>query len=146
MSMNFKYKTIKRPDGSESRTPSIPVTLIGDSIKIDSVCLIDSGADISAIPKDIAELLGLSLKGDVQQAFGIGGKVDSIESKMSIIIEKGHEHYPLNIPVKVILGKYDFPILLGREGFFDEFIISFDQNQQKVTLKKTTTLFSPSFL
>ncbi len=138
MSMTFKYKTIKRPDGTESRTPSIPITLLGNSMKIDSVCLIDSGADVSAMSKDMAELLGIDLKGEVEQAFGIGGKVDSIESKMSVIIEKGHEHYPLEIPVKVIMGEYDFPILLGREVFFDNFIISFDQKQQKVTLKKTT--------
>jgi len=136
MSMTFKYKTIKRPDGTESRTPSIPLTLIGSPSKFDFIALIDSGADISAIPREIAELLGLNLDGEIQQAFGIGGKVDSIESNMTIIIEKGHEHYLLEIPVKVILGDYDFPILLGRAGFFDEFIISFNQKQQKILLKK----------
>jgi len=136
MSMTFKYKTIKRPDGTKSRTPSIPITLIGNSMKIDAVCLIDSGADVSAVPKDIAELLGLDLKSKVQQSFGIGGNVDSVESKMNLIVRKGHETYNLEIPVKVILGKYDFPVLLGREKFFDEFIITFNQKQQKVTLKK----------
>jgi len=45
---------------------------------------------------------------------------------------------PRKTPVKVILGNYDFPILLGREGFFSEFVISFFQNDQKVTLKKTS--------
>ena len=136
MTLNFRYKIIKRPDGTESKTPSIPITLIGTSTRFDSIALIDSGADISAIPKDIAELLGININKEITQAFGIGGKVDSVESKMNIIVEKGHEHYPLELPVKIILGEYDFPILLGREGFFDNFIISFYQEDKKVSLKK----------
>ena len=69
-------------------------------------------------------------------AFGIGGRVEAVESKMQITIEKGHEHYDLTIPVKVILGDYDFPILLGRAGFFDNFIIPFNQKEHRILLKK----------
>ncbi|MFA5174514.1 MAG: hypothetical protein WC438_05015 [Candidatus Pacearchaeota archaeon] len=137
MALSFRYKSVKRPDGTESKTPSIPITLIGVKMNFDSIALIDSGADISAISKDVAELLGIRLDGEINPAFGIGGRVDSLESKMSIIIEKGHEHYPLEIPVKVILGNYDFPILLGRAGFFDEFVISFHQKEERLSLKKT---------
>jgi len=137
MTLSFKYKTVNRPDGSESRTPSVPITLIGKT-RFDSIALLDSGADISAIPKDIAEILGLDINGPHDFAFGIGGKVESVDSKINISIEKGHEHYNLTIPVKVILGDYNFPILLGREGFFDEFVVSFHQKEQKVSLKKVS--------
>ncbi|MBM3234362.1 hypothetical protein FJZ19_04700 [Candidatus Pacearchaeota archaeon] len=135
MTLSFKYKVVKRPDGTEVKTPSIPITLFGQT-RFDSIALLDSGADISAIPKDIAEILGININAKSEPSFGIGGKVDSIESKMRIAVEKGHENYMLTIPVKVILGDYDFPILLGRAGFFDEFVISFFQKEQKVTLKK----------
>ena len=127
-----------RPDGTDSKTPSIPITLIGSSLKFESIALVDSGADISAMPKDIAEILGLDLSGQHDFAFGIGGKVESVDSKINISVEKGHEHYSLTIPVKVILGDYSFPILLGREGFFDEFVVSFHQKEQKVSLKKVS--------
>ncbi|MEK6859728.1 MAG: hypothetical protein AABX54_02835 [Nanoarchaeota archaeon] len=136
MTISFKYKTVKRPDGTNSKTPSIPITLLGTSTRFDSIALIDSGADISAISKDIAEILGINLDGEITSAFGIGGKVDSIESKINIVVEKGHEHYIIEIPVKIILGEYDFPILLGREGFFDNFVISFYQKDQRISLKK----------
>jgi len=135
MTLSFKYKTIKRPDGTEVRTPSIPILLNGKE-KFETIALLDSGADISAIPLSIAEILGLDLSGKKIHAYGIGGKVDSIETSMNITIEKGHEHYNFQIPVKVILGDYDFPILLGRAGFFDKFVISFDQSQEKVSLKR----------
>ena len=55
---------------------------------------------------------------------------------MEIVIEKGHEKYTFRIPVKVIIGSYDFPILLGRAGFFDKFIISFNQSDERILLKR----------
>jgi hypothetical protein len=135
MTIAYRYKTIKRPDGTNVRTPSIPITLKGKE-QFDTIALLDSGADISAIPLSIAQILSLNLDGAKSEAYGIGGKVDSIDTQMNVTVEKGHEHYSFNIPVKVILGKYDFPILLGREGFFNKFIISFDQERERILLKR----------
>jgi hypothetical protein len=137
MTINFKYKTIRRPDGSEVRTPSIPVILKGQE-KINTLALVDSGADISAISLGMAEILGLDLSGKKGFAYGIGGRVNSIETTMNLSVEKGHEHYTFQIPLKVILGNYDFSTILGRAGFFDKFVISFDQSQEKVSLKKVS--------
>ena len=136
MTLSFKYKTVKRPDKTEVKTPSIPITLNGKDMKFDAIALIDSGADISAMSKEMADILGLDLNKPIDYAFGIGGKVEAIETKMNLLIEKGHEHYSLTIPVKVILGNYDFPILLGRAGFFDEFIITFNQKEERIMLKR----------
>jgi hypothetical protein len=137
MTISFKYKTIKRPDGTEVKTPSIPILLKGKE-KFETIALLDSGADISAISKDLADILGLDLSGEKDAAFGIGGRVDAVQTSMNITIEKGHEHYSFSIPVKVILGNYDFPVLLGRAGFFDKFVVSFDQSQERVSLKRVT--------
>lgn len=137
MTIVFKYKTVKRPDGTEVKTPSIPV-LLGDKEKLETIALLDSGADISAIPKDLAEILGLDLSGKITPAFGIGGKVDAVSTKMIVTVEKGHEHYTFEVPVKVILGNYDFPVLLGRAGFFNKFVISFDQTKEKISLKRVS--------
>lgn len=135
MTITFKYKSVKRPDGTLVKTPSIPIFLKWKE-QFETIALIDSGADISAMPKAVAEILGCDLSGKTEPAFGIGGKVDSVQTKVNVTIEKGHEHYEFQIPFKVILGQYDFPILLGRLGFFDKFVISFDQVQDKVTLKR----------
>lgn len=137
MTIVFRYKTVKRPDNTEVKTPSIPI-LLNYKEKFETIALLDSGADISAIPLAIAEILGLDLNEEKMPAYGIGGKVDSIETKINITVEKGHEHYTFQIPIKVILGNYDFPILLGRAGFFDKFIISFDQNQERISLKRVS--------
>ena len=135
MTISFKYKTVNRPDGTEVKTPSIPVILKWKE-QLETVALIDSGADISAMPKAVAEILGCDLSGNVELAYGIGGKVDSIQTKINLSIGKGHEQYEFQIPFKVILGHYDFPILLGRLVLFDKFVISFDQSRDKISLKR----------
>jgi|SRR3989338_1348662 len=135
MTIHFNYKTVRRPDRTEVKTPSIPITISGEE-KIETLALLDSGADISAISKEMAEILGLDISGERKPAFGIGGKVDSIDTSMGIIVQKGHEKYSLTIPVKVIMSDFSFPVLLGRAGFFDKFIVSFHQANEKVSLKK----------
>lgn len=135
MAIVFRYKSVKRPDGSFVKAPLIPVTFIGKE-SFDTVALIDSGADISAMPRETAEILGLNLKGELSNAYGIGGKVSAVQTTATIRIHKGHEDYRLPLPVKVILDNYDFPILLGRVGFFDNFVITFDQQEERVFLKR----------
>jgi hypothetical protein len=137
MAISFKYKSVERPDGTLVKTPSIPLVLEGREI-FETIALVDSGADISAISKDVADLLGLDLSGERSPAFGIGGKTDAVNTTVNARIRKGHESYRFKLPVKVVLGKYDFPMLLGRSGFFDKFIITFDERQEKVQLKRDT--------
>jgi len=135
MAMTFKYKTVKRFDGSEIKAPMIPITLEGRE-RFETIALLDSGADVSAMPKDIAELLGLTLTNEEKQVYGIGGEIKAIQTKANISLGKGHEHYNFQMPVVVITGSYNFPLILGRTGFFDQFVISFKQAFEKVTLKR----------
>jgi len=83
----------------------------------------------------MAELLNLDLNHEKEEAFGIGGKVPAVSTHMNIAISKHHERYEFRIPVKVILGDYDFPPLIGRAVFFDKFDITFNQKNKKVILK-----------
>jgi len=133
--MHFKYKQVARPDGTLVKIPSIPITLIGET-SIDVIALVDSGADISVIPKEMGELLGLDLSGRKDFAYGIGGKVKTVEVKVGVVVEKGHERYSFRMPLKVVLDKYDFPPLLGRKGFFNEFVITINEEKERISLEK----------
>jgi len=57
--MTFRYKRIERPDGSKIKTPSIPV-ILSYKEKFETMALLDYGADFSAIPKGVAEILGIN--------------------------------------------------------------------------------------
>ena len=138
MAIKFGYKAIKRPDDTWVRTPSIPITLIGEKESVDLIALVDSGADISVIPKEIAEVLGLKLEGEIEPAFGVGGTVPTIQTQVNVRVGRQHEDYRFSMPIKVIMSDYDLPPLLGRKGFFQEFIITFDERKEKVQLKRYT--------
>ena len=137
MSMSFKYKQDRRGE-KIIRTPSIPITLNGESEHVDTVVLIDSGADISVISMSMADLLGLKLENE-EEVTGIGGKIKASHSNVSLKIEKGHESYSLRLPIKVLPKEIEIPVLLGRLVFFDSFDISFEQTKNKISLKKTTS-------
>lgn len=138
MTLTFRYKDVPRSNNTHSTSPSIPVTLSGNGGKYEFMVLLDSGADISAIPKHMAELLNLNLNHPTEDAFGIGGKVPAIPTQMNIEINRKHERYSFQIPVKVILDGYDFPPLIGRAGFFDKFDVTFNQFDKKIILKYRT--------
>ncbi len=59
---------------------------------------------------------------------------------MNLEVGKPHEQYNFTLPVKVILedGDKEMPVLPGRKGFFDKFIITFNQKEEKVILKKVS--------
>ena len=137
MTISFKYKEVKRPDGTKVKAPAIPVTLIGKTI-FDVIAIIDSGADVTAISKSIADLLEIDLSAPAEKAHGIGGTIDVIPSKCSIRVEKGHEKYQFDIPIKVIVNESNLPVLLGRAGFFDNFEVTMNQKQNRISLKKLT--------
>lgn len=137
MTLSFRYKSIPRPRGKSVKAPHIPVNLLSkSSMSIEFIALLDSGADVSIIPKDVAELLGIDLTKEKDISRGLGGEIEVINTKININIKKGHESYDLTIPVQVALNGTAIPVILGRAGFFDKFKITFDQANEIVSLKK----------
>ncbi len=105
--------------------------------------LIDSGADISVIPKDLAEVLDLDLSGEKEISYGIGGKIEVKTTKMEILLKKGRDEYRFVIPVQVVLTGEEPPIILGRKVFFEKFIISFDEARKKIKIKSNKSILRP---
>ena len=139
MTLTFKYKKIERPEPLPPEdAPAIPLTLIGPKEKIDVIGLIDSGADFSFIPQSTAEILGLDLSAKPEEVGGVGGSIEAVKTRMRINISKGNENYTFPVEVYVGIGpiKDDFPILIGRNGFFYNFKITFIESQKRIYLKK----------
>lgn len=137
MAIVFRYKHIQRKDGFLKKAPFIPIFLRDKDDKLyEFTGLLDSGADNTVMPKDLAEFLGLSL-GKEETTAGIGGSAKVRNARMRLTIKNQRESYNLEIPVLVLMENFaDVPILLGRNGFFDNFHINFRQNEEKITLKK----------
>lgn len=138
MSIIFRYAHVPRQDGTLRKAPFIPIQItnkFGRSMQV--VALLDSGADTTVVPKDLAELLGLKEELTETETGGIGGKVSVKKSKLRFIVNGRRESYSLEVPVLVLQDPdADVPLLLGRHSFFEYFHITFKQNEEKIVLKK----------
>ena len=119
--------------------PMIPVSITGPDDSLDTEALIDSGADMSVLPLEMAEQLGLNLSRNINPCRGIGGETNSAEDSVRIRLTDGRETHAFEMPVKVLLdARWDIPPLLGRQGFFTEFAITFNERRNLITLHRST--------
>ncbi|MBI4181750.1 MAG: hypothetical protein HY520_02175 [Candidatus Aenigmarchaeota archaeon] len=137
MTMRFRYRAVDRPAPfPPDPTPSIPVTLVHGDERLNVMALLDSGADTVALPRAIAEILGIPLTGKRERIGGIK-RAEAVTVRIVVHVAKGHESYAVPVHAKVILdGDVDIPVLLGREGFFEPFAIEFREREEVVSLKK----------
>ena len=118
--------------------PMIPVNIIGPDDSLDIEALIDSGADMSVLPLEMAEQLGLDLARNINPCRGIGGETNIAEDKVRVRLTDGREVHDFEMPVKILLdARWDIPPLLGRQGFFTEFAITFNERRNLITLERS---------
>lgn len=110
--------------------PVAKIVLIGDKIEVPEYAYVDSGADISLIPKSIGDLLGFRIKEEdaIEEVKGIG------ERGVPVIIKKlkmrvGEEIFDTRIAWALI---EEVPLLLGRTDVFNLFDICFKKNKRTV--------------
>jgi len=136
MALTYHYRILPGKKGTPIKTPSIPVCFKGKSfLQINVIALVDSGADCSIIPRGLAEVLKLDLSGPKQESYGIAGKIECVESSITLVLKQNHEKYEFTLPL-LVSSDDSCPIILGRKNFFDNFKITFDGKHENVVLKK----------
>lgn len=95
--------------------------------------LLDSGADITLIPKRVGDYLGFEVEKEaIREVRGIGeGAVPYIVKHVKIKI--GEDEIEPRIGWALI---EEVPFLLGRLDIFDQFDIKFDHSERKVIFEK----------
>ena len=117
--------------------PIIPVVIEGKERTIVHT-LVDSGATISLFHTIIAEDTGIELK-DAEQAYlaGIGGYVRAyIKKQVKITIE---ELKSMTIPIAFTEYIASDIAILGRQGFFEAFEITFREWEKKLIIRPRTS-------
>ena len=111
--------------------PIAAVHFIVEDNEILEFMYVDSGADITIIPKSMGELLGFESSREIKTIYAIG------QNPIPIIIKK----------VQMKIGDHRFlarvgwclqenvPFLLGRLDVFDRFSVTFDELNKKITFK-----------
>jgi hypothetical protein len=130
--MKFKYKKY----GTTLR-PVIPVVLTHKGTRLGYEVLVDSGADMCIFHAEIGEALGIDiLKGKKQEVFGVGGKA-SVYYMHKVTIAVGGWEYNIDAGfLPDVSGRVMRFGLVGQQGFFSNFKVSFDLSKESIELKQ----------
>lgn len=126
----IKFKYVARRDRD---FPLIPITLIKGNVEIDTDALVDSGANISVFREEIAECLEIVIEdGEEILLQGLGGRIVGYIHELNVRVDDDE------FPCKVVFSK-ELTVglnILGREGFFEYFQVTFNERGKEVILVK----------
>lgn len=127
MKLKFPYILLK-----DRFYPVIPIGLIRGKETVRTEALVDSGANISIFHGEFCGELGLKLEDGEKRTFqGIGGKITGYVHTIQV---NANEHvFPCRIAFsnEMITGLN----IIGREDFFDKFIVTFDDVKRELELR-----------
>ncbi len=113
--------------------PIIPIALKEGNEIIDFPALVDSGSDFNVFPGFLADFLGINLTQVKQkQITGLSGSATSYPYALEVGIAGKFYRAPLVFSYDTTLNNFG---LLGQVGFFDRFVVEFDQRNKVITLK-----------
>ncbi len=118
-------------DGSLSLVPSVDVVFAtaADRLRLETF-LVDSGADISMAPRRLCEELGLDWQaGEAINLKGISTKSECDVFARILEVELLVPEAGVALSIPICFADGDASQLLGREGFFDAFLVLFDKRR-----------------
>jgi hypothetical protein len=125
--IEFRYFTLR-----ERHYPFIPIKLYYGDRNVKTYGLLDSGSTLSVFRNEIAEDLGIEiLSGDENMLQSASGLIKVFIHPLTVQINE--ERFNMSIGFSSELSA-SFNIL-GREGFFERFRITFDELQKKIVLE-----------
>ncbi|HUT37179.1 MAG TPA: hypothetical protein VNE39_27100 [Planctomycetota bacterium] len=132
----FPFIPFFSPRFGTLRKPLIPVTVCGPRGIATAKFLLDSGADISIIPRSFGQLIGLSSEGATRAELKGVGSGPLRYHLCSARIRIRHIELPVRIGWCEI---EDVPLLLGRLDLFDSLDVEFKQHSNAVILRPVRT-------
>lgn len=125
--LSFPYKT----DAKGNSFPVIPLSLKFGNKKKEFFALVDSGATISIFRSEVAESLGINVNSGKEIFLGgVGGRIKGYIHKLEVEIAGKQFICPMVFSYEYLVSFN----LLGRDTFFKKFRITFEEENDKVTL------------
>ena len=124
------------PDGSKL-VPFIPLALVGAAAQVPLMLVADSGADYTIVSSEIAPLLGLDLEAGERTSFcGTSGQQqEAYVHRLDIVIHDAQNSVRYAAGVAFASLPRSVAGLLGRVGFFDRFVVTFNQPANQIILR-----------
>ena len=113
--------------------PIVDISLSYGSKTLAVSALVDSGASVSVFKPKVAEFLKVPIvKGKETYLGGVGGRIKGYTHKLKVEVAGEKFSCP-------IVFSYEYTVsfnLLGREGFFKNFVIVFNEKKKEVELRQ----------
>jgi hypothetical protein len=133
-----KWREFAHPSGISTFRPILPILVRGEQGFVERDFLLDSGADLSMAPRELCKQIGLNWQaGEPTEIRGISRRkncrVQGRVHEVAILVTDAG--VLLRIPMVFAWG--NAPYVLGREGFFDIFNISFEKPKLRTVFQLT---------
>ena len=132
MTLSYKFKKFRLEDGTYTKRPIVDIILKNDDKYLEFGAILDSGSDLTTIPKAVADYLGLKTEDREIEMMGYKGMGKVKESKVTIIFKgkaQRQEEILSNVPVAVMQDPEEEDVILGTTGVFGCFQIVFNDNK-----------------
>lgn len=130
MEVEFAFRKERSSLFGEIYRPVTKVVLANRDHRVPEIFYVDSGADITLIPRSVGEILAFDnpTPAEIIDLKGIGGKgVPMVVRKAAMFL--GGLKISSRIGWALI---EDVPLLLGREDFFKYFEVTFSRNRKTI--------------
>ena len=128
--LTYRFVSEQLRDGSLVRRPKVKVRLVGSKAGMDFLALLDSGTDVTILPRSIADFLGIQYDFKSNERFlGFGKEAFQCAKSTVKIVFRGkavREDVMLqDVPILVALSGDEKEPVLGCKDIFDHFKITF---------------------
>ena len=125
--MKFSYQLFR-----DSYYPIIPIKIIANGEEVNTSAIVDSGASISIFSGSVARQIGISMESGEKRIFQ-GASAKLIGYIHNVTMHVAGKSFECKVAFSDELNT-SFN-LLGREGFFDEFLINFNEKQRELLIE-----------
>ncbi len=141
--MTLRYRFSKeRADGRTVFRPRVYVKLIGPKDSVSVHAILDTGSDISILPKSFGDLLGVESDGKETTIEAFHEKYDAVPVKLNVVFLGKVERQSVNVdnvPFLIPLEKSKKwyiadDVILGIERIFDCFDITLKKSENRIEL------------
>lgn len=135
--MKFSYSEYIGPEGFTIFRPTIPIIFKNKTKFLQTEALVDSGADFTILPIEIAGILDIKLDLRTKKIFHGAGNNPFTVYHSPIVIE--HIIRQGNLPSlrwksKIFFAEAQPIILLGQKGFLEDFKVIFDGERKQLEI------------
>jgi len=135
--MKFKYSEYIGPSNARIFRPTVPIVFKNKSKFIQTEAIIDSGADFTILPIEMAGILDIKLDVHEKKTFyGAGGNPFNVyfspESIELMLRQDGFR--TMQWKAKVVFAESQPGILLGHKGFLEKFKVTLDGKRKEAEI------------